>query len=464
LNASSKILNVAGKWRKEPRRTAKNQEQQEQETELAAEYFIGRVIIKRLARNGMMHPVNFMKAGCNAYLAAEMKKHVKIPVTAIGAINDPELAEKLLAEGACDFVAMARSFIADPDWGEKAREGRVEDIRPCIRCLRCLDMTYSGRFDSKKRERILDREHCTMATDCAVNPHVGIDPIEHMIRPAAREKKVLVAGGGPAGMQAALRCAERGHNVILCEEKGELGGQLNYSEHVNFKRDMLRFRNYLSTQVNKNDRIDVRLNTKATPEFAKAERVDAVIVAIGATSVIPPIPGVDGQNVMTAVDAFANPEKVGGRPVIIGGGSVGCELSVYLASFGKKPTLIEMTDVLMPNVLPADGLYTRYYMDHEYDIETASMNIAKEVPDKVDIRMETRCKEIRPDGVAIEDKNGTGFIECDTVILAAGMKPRAAERDEFNGSAFDVISVGDCLRVKDIYNATSTGYFAGSRI
>lgn len=199
---------------------------------------------------GIMHPSHFMPNGCNAYLAEAIRKSgVKIPVTAIGAINSPEVAEQILAEGKADFVAMARSFIADPQWAEKARAGRSEDIVPCVKCLRCLDTGGGRKFAANK---VLDDfENSTRRAECTVNPIAGRGHMMYRYPAPERSKKVAIVGGGPAGMEAAITAADRGHSVILYEAKDKLGGQLFYSDHVSFKQDMKRFKEYLIRQVEK---------------------------------------------------------------------------------------------------------------------------------------------------------------------------------------------------------------------
>ncbi len=395
------------------------------------------------------HPTFFMKDACNSYLAREIKKAVKVPVDAVGAINDPYVAEKLIAEGACDFVAMARTHIADPDWGLKVREGRPEDIRPCIRCLRCLYTTPAGQ------------------SRCTVNPLNSWDFIRrNMERPASRRKKVLVAGGGPAGMQAALKAAERGHEVIIFEKRDRLGGQLNHAEKVDFKQLLEKYRRYLETQVNKTGNITVRLGEALTPEKAKAENADAIIVALGASEFIPPVKGIDGLGVLTACDALEHPEKVGERVMIIGGGSVGCEAAVFFADQGKRVTVVEATGKLMSNEKDPHIVYhTLLYFDHVYDRDTAQLDKAPLRENKVQVLLETLCTEIKPGRAVLRAKDGTvSELDADTVIIATGMRARADERDQFFGCAPEVIPVGDCLIPATIQQATRTAYAAAMQL
>jgi len=402
------------------------------------------------------HPTFFLKDACNSYLAREMKKHVHIPVDAVGAINDPYLAEQLIAEGACDFVAMARSHIADPDWALKVREDRPEDIRPCIRCLRCLYTSPAGH------------------SRCTVNPTNSWEHIRKaMERPAGARRKVLVAGGGPAGMQAALTCAERGHEVILYEKNEEAGGQLRHAAKVDFKELLEKYRRYLVTAVEKNRNITVRYGTALTPELARAEKADVVIVAIGAKEYIPPVEGLNASSasqgapaVMTALQAFTDPGSTGGRVLVLGGGSVGCEAALFFADLGKEVTVVEAAGKLMANEKDPHIVYHNLlYFDREYDRAEAQLDRAEPRKNPVRVMLDTTCVRVEPGKVLVRHKDGSEeTVAAETVIVAAGMRPKEEERDAFFGCAGLVIPVGDCLVPATIQQATRDGYAAAVQI
>ncbi len=410
---------------------------------------------------GVMHPGRFMPHNCNLYAAEAMKRAgIKIPVTTVGAINDPALADRIIAEGKADFVAACRAFIADPDWPEKARAGRADDIRPCIKCLRCTDVG-AGRTNSNAKVILQDFKKSTRHIECSVNPMHGRPwMMPHFPRNGVH-KKIAVIGGGPAGMQAALEGVRQGYEVVLYEKSDRLGGQLKLADGIDFKQDLANFRDYLIRQVKKSA-IDVRLNTAATPEQVKKDLVDAVIVAVGAEPAKPPIPGVDGSNVIFGVDVRANLDRVGRKVVIVGGGMIGCETALELGRDGHQVDLIEMTDMLAADSTFTERITTLHFLEHDYDINTAMyLDETTHIAERVTTRTETRCMEITPEGVRVAGPDGKEeLIPADTVVLTAGMKPKAAERDAFRGTAFDVIPVGDCVKPSNLYHATRTGFDA----
>ena len=376
------------------------------------------------------HPSMFLEHGVNVRYAAAIRPHVKTPVATVGAISDPEMMEEIIATGKADLIAAGRALIADPALPEKAKNGDREDIRPCLRCWRCLG------------------DACTEgALRCSVNPEIGRS-FEHFYPlPATASKKVLIAGGGPGGMQAALTAASRGHSVILCEKEDRLGGTLRYCEDIGFKSDMYDYMLYLIRQVEKNEAIEVRTGTAVTPELVREIAPDHLIAAIGAEPVTPPIPGI--ENAQGILQTYMEKLPVGDRIVIIGGGLSGIEAAIEFAHAGKKPVVLEMGERY------AAGANIMHGFAMNVEIEKYG----------IDIRLRTKCVSVAPGCVTCEDADGSRYdLTADTVLYAAGMRPRRDETDALWESceAFDFI--GDCKKAAQIREAVAAGYFAAMNI
>lgn len=416
---------------------------------------------------GIQESIYYMPNCEKRHLAAYIKKHLDIPVSAIGSINDPAVAEEILANGEADFIATARNFIADNEWGNKARKGQAEDIRPCIRCMRCLDVSAS-RINTARPGNVSDFENGTFHWQCSVNPLEQLSPVMDAYPKPERSKKVVVVGGGPAGLEAAIRASERGHKVVLFEASDQLGGQLRHSDYMDFRIDLKRFKDFQIRQVQKDPRIELRMNTKATPELVASENPDGVIVAIGSTPILPNIPGINTNRVIQAMDIFGKEDTLGEKIVIIGGGSVGCETSIYLSNLGKKDiTVVEMGEILLPQTMYIDRYYTLWFMEKEYDrAKAVFVNETKNREFPVKSLVKTKCTRITGEGVVVMDETGAEtLLPADTVIMAAGMRSDLQERNAFFGTACDVIYAGDCTgKEQSIHNATTTGFFAAYRL
>jgi len=398
------------------------------------------------------HPSMFLPDGANVPFAAEIKRHVRTPVAAVGALADPELMEEIIASGKADIVQVARGLLADPDLPKKARAGRREEIRPCLRCFEC----FAG-ITTKRQYR------------CAVNPETGFEQEAQWAPSVCPPKRVLVVGGGIAGMQAAITAVERGHRVILCEKGDRLGGVLLCEEKVPFKRLLSEYLDYQARQVLKAG-VEVHLHTEVDAESVERLEPDAIIAALGSKPAIPVLPGSGAGRQVTAEEAFLHPERLGQRVVIVGGGLVGIELAVYLAGIGRQVTILEMRETLGDGGNPVHALaLSNEIKRHHIEVVTA-----------------TRAAEISEEGVvgeyvgdvytlptvptiqaAVLQSNSFGrslraeleigtrrLFPADSVVYATGRDPCVEELGPLRFLAPEFYEVGDCRCPRNILAAT----------
>ena len=377
---------------------------------------------------GDTHPSMFKEHGCNVYLAAEIKKHVSVPVATLGGLNDPEQMEEIIASGKADVVYMARALLADPELPRKVTENRPQEIVRCLRCFTCM------------AERA-----ATATRRCTVNPLIGREIEGCEVHPAPVKKKVLVAGGGPGGLYAAYTAARRGHQVILCEKENELGGILKSEQAIPFKKEMYQLTGtyeLLARQAG----VEIRLNTPVTAALAQEMKPDALIVAVGSHPLVPPIPGLTGDNVTIVNDYYKNTEKVGNDVVVLGGGLAGCECAVHLAMEGKTVHLVEMRDALAP------------------DANVRHRPLLLQELDKQGVHIHTgfRGLKVTEEGVLCEN-TATGeevLVAGHSVICALGQVSCTDTVDELRDAAPYVAVIGDAARVSTITNAVYWGYHA----
>ena len=385
--------------------------------------------------NQHMVPSMFHPFGVNVEFAAAIKKAVKTPVAVVGGLDEPELMEQVLAEGKADIIAVGRSIIADAQMPGKLRGGRADDVTPCIRCNHCISESFVPYVKYSSR-----------LTRCSVNPVAGREYTEKDVCPALIPKKVLVIGG-PAGMEAAITLADRGHQVILAEKSGRLGGAIRFAGHVSFKSKLDQLMQVLIRRVERR-KITVMLNTGMTPELARSLRPDAIVCAIGADPIVPPVPGVDLEIAVSAVGMHEHMEEIGQNVVILGGGLVGCEESILLGELGKKVTVLEMKPELCRDAP---------FLHHEAVLlEMERLGITA--------RTGMRCTGILPDGVTAEQDGKEIKLPADTVIIAAGLAPKLDEAEAFRSCAPEFWKIGDCRQARNVRLAIHEGYDAGSYI
>jgi pyruvate/2-oxoglutarate dehydrogenase complex dihydrolipoamide dehydrogenase (E3) component len=322
---------------------------------------------------------------------------------------------------------MARALLADPYLPKKAFMGRDNEIVRCYRCYTCMGerMTTGLRI-------------------CALNPVIGSEYETSFIPPTVRPKKVLIAGGGPGGMQAAITAAERGHHVILCDKSHELGGALKAVRGIPFKKDLYKFISTKALLMEKAG-VDVRMNTEVTPDLVRSMNPDTLIIAVGAEPIIPPLPGIESSKVIIANDLPNKYDSLGTKVVVLGGGLVGCETAVHMAQEGKDVTLIEMLHELCPDANP------RY--------RPLLLNQLEKI---VTCKTETRGICITEEGLICSDRDGNeSVLEADTIICAAGQKPLRNVVKNLRDCAPEVIEIGDCVKPGHVTEAVFRGYWAG---
>ena len=369
----------------------------------------------------------FMPHGHLLHLAAGLKAAgIKKPVCAVGGFNSVEMIEQALAEGKADLVAMGRQFLADPDLAKKGRLGRADEVRPCQRCATC----QSGRL--------------TLGTArCAVNPEIGREYELQFMPPAPGRRKVLIAGGGPGGMQAAITAAKRGHDVTLYEKSDVLGGALNFAQYVPFKADLYKLIGTMAAEM-KRLPIKVIMGTELTAELARQEQADVLICAVGAEEIRPPFPGIDHPKVLMAREAECS-DELGQNIAVIGGGLVGVETALNLAMQGRKVSIVEM----QPSI--ANDANFRYSLTYKRLIAQYG----------IDVYTSTKCKAITDAGVEAEDGEGRDLlIPADNVIISVGMRPLSAVANALQDCAPEFIPIGNCVRPGVVKDAICGGFDA----
>lgn len=378
---------------------------------------------------GSSIPAPGTKMGSHALLSEEIKKHVSIPVATVGRITEPWIADELIANDKADICMIGRANLCDAQFVNKAMNGHVEDIRPCIGCLRCLTGIMFGKRVS-----------------CTINPSLEIEN-EDTIKEAEEKKNVLVIGSGPAGMEAAFVAHKRGHHVVLCEKDDKLGGEMNLAAVPIAKQDLTLVIKYMAHKL---EGVDVRLNTEVTLEMLKNEFKDYEVIAGTGASPIVINPFTQFKSWMTADDVLAGRAFPGRKIVIIGGGSVGCETADYLAPLindlfprNRDVTILEMANGVMMNESgPGRSLLVRRMMEKGVKIITSA---------KVDSVTETEINYTQDDVThTIKD--------ADTLIFAAGYKKNLAVEEMLEESGLNYHMIGDAHEIGNIKTAITEAY------
>lgn len=373
-------------------------------------------------------PMYFGEGGMYMPFGKVLKKAVNVPIILAGRMEDPDLAAKSLEEGYCDIIGLGRPLLADAYVPNKIKEGKASKIRPCLSCHEgCMGRIANGGTLS-----------------CAVNPSCGREEI-YAITPANEKKKVVVVGGGIAGMEASRVSALRGHEVHLYEKTDKLGGNVVPGGVPSFKKDDHALIRWYDSEL-KDLKIDINFNTEVNEDILKAANADVIIVATGSSPIVINIKGAEKNNVLTADKVLLDPSKAGNKVAVIGAGLVGCETGLWLRQMGKEVTIVEA----LPEILGGPHGAMPFM---NYDMLKDLINF-----NEVKVKTSSLVKEVNDKGIIVETKNGEDFIEADTVIFAVGYKSDNSLYSKVQNLAHEAYLLGDAKNVKNIMYAIWDAY------
>ena len=387
--------------------------------------------------------------GINVEHAAKIKAAVKVSkVAVVGGFNSPEHCEEVLAAGKVDFVELARQGFADPEFPNKALNGQEDHIRRCVRCFGCYPGFCEHPTDIPLFVKLGPEEAGKIYSpfamgQCALNPNSGFGWYADRMPLPEGSRKVLIAGGGPGGLQAAITCAERGHKAVLVEKTGKLGGTMNFTDKDEDKIDLRNFKELLVREACESG-ADIRLNTVVTKELIDEVKPDAIIVAVGGHLVAPEIEGV--ENAVDVMAAYYDLDKVGQKVVMVGSGLTACEVALHLASHGRDVTVLCRRDMMAYETF---GYYRNTLLEHMDDRGIHQM-------------LSTKTLSIAKDGVTVEKDGETFVVPADTVFYSTGIRPNADAVEAVKALAGEipVKVIGDANKSGKMGDAVRGGYMA----
>ena len=378
-------------------------------------------------------PPMYMPKGYLVELAAKAKEAVNIPILAGGRMNEADIAERAIRDGKIDAVVLGRAALADPEYPNKVLTGHTEKIRPCIACNQgCITRLQQGKQPT-----------------CAVNP-AAMREVRYALRPCVQPKKVVVVGGGVAGMEAARTAAMRGHKVSLYEKNESLGGNLIPGGSHSFKKEVRELNAWYQNEL---EALPVEIHTGEAVTAGQLRNMDAdvIIVAAGSAPVMPKVPGIDDKKVIGCMEAFAHPEKVGQKVMVIGGGLVGCEMALEYAQDGKEVTVVEALPKILSAGIPSpipNGQMIPDLFEHHH----------------VAVLENHRLSAVEDGRVILESDGQKKAFDADSVVIAVGFRPVPSMAQELQGCGAAVYEIGDGQKVSTILHAVWDGYEVGNNI